>query len=324
MEIFDEYKKIRSKFEGSFLVVIYGLKCDELIDKISHRINLVNTINDRVKKNYLLSRMVNFHDYISARYDNNNNNSIWGIFLVHDTVDYFAINNEWKKSIEAFDVDNFIFKFNEYFDIDYLVDLLTNNNYYDVVNVSQNRFVHYYCTKSKRKNIHSGENNYNDLNTYLTKYNQEQKTQNNNNNNNVLIRKIPHMLLHGNSHILKNFVESDNLGIHSKGSLNQEEITEYFEKKENIFAMKELENWINNLLNPNLGHRILFGKDITKAITNGMIKQIYCTPEMEKKIRDKIPPELQKFEITVVKTYGIDMGKRLRDEFSGIIGITYF
>jgi predicted lipoprotein len=88
--------------------------------------------------------------------------------------------------------------------------------------------------------------------------------------------------------------------------------------------MKDLEMWINNLLNPNIGHRILFGKDITKAITNTMVKQIYCTPEMEKKIREKIPIELQKFEINVVRTYGNDMGKRLRDEFSGIIGITYF
>jgi len=319
MELFDEYKKIRSKFEGGFTVVVYGLKCDELIDKINHRTNLINTINDRVKKNYLLSRMVNFHDYISARYDTNNN--IWGIFLIHDTVDYFPIDNEWKKSIEVFDVDNYIFKFNEYFDIDYLVDLLTNTNFYDVVHVGQNKFVHYYFTKSKRKNIHSGESNYNELNTYLTKYNQEQKLQN---NNTILSRKIPHTLLHGNSHILKNFIESDNLGIYSKNSLNQEEITEYFEKKENIFTMKDLEMWINNLLNPNIGHRILFGKDITKAITNTMVKQIYCTPEMEKKIREKIPIELQKFEINVVRTYGNDMGKRLRDEFSGIIGITYF
>lgn len=316
-DVFSQYTDIKSKFNGSFIMVVYKLSQEELVHKISHQIGLINLMSDRYKKNYLLTRIFNLRDYINARYTNISNtsqNAISNIFLIHDDIISINFNELWCNNIEEFDINHFIFKNDEYFDIKFLEDLLLNTSYVDIISVSQHKFTHNRYTGSKRKYINEKSSNHNDLQKYIEMYLGGLTKSNPN---------IPKMLIHG-SGIIKNFACEDQRIIIVSKSLRDDEIMDYFDMRINIIKAKELEDWLGKLVHPDFEKRLVFGKDIQKGIYERLIKIVYCTEEMFAKIKKNVPSELQSFEIIIIKSYGNDIGKVLKDNYSGIIGITYY
>ena len=88
---------------------------------------------------------------------------------------------------------------------------------------------------------------------------------------------------------------------------------------------KELEEWLNNLNNPKLGSRIIFGKDISKMMVNKMLKTLYCTKEFSDKVKLKVPKDLQIFDFVVINSYETgDTGYKLNKNYAGAVGITFY
>jgi hypothetical protein len=301
-EYFNPYREERSKFKGCFTIFIYNLSQEITLEKISHQIGLINLISDKMKKNYLLSRVYEFKDHITNKYTDSN---ISGIYLVGDTVNLINILPQWKKNIEQFDINNFIFKYDEFYDITYLEDLCLNTNYVNVLTVSQSKFTHFYYTISKRKNVGNGSSTTVELQNYLKS----------------LGKNI--VLLHGNGQILKNFPEDKNIIVIPK-ILNEEEIMEEFDKKDNIAKSEELSDWLGKILHPEYGKRLRFGKDIREGIVNRQIQKIYCIPEIAIKLKNRFSEDMDSVQMIVIRSYGNDIGKTLKDSYNGALGISYY
>lgn len=304
-ETFDKYRDHRSKYESSYIVIVFDLNDDKIIDNINHQISIINTIGDKVRRNYLLTRIFNFRDYIQTRF---NKSVLTGVFMIKDDIEYIELCSEWKKNVLSFDVNNFIFIHDEYFDIDYLQDLLLNKDDYNhVINVSQNKFVHCHNTKTKKKYISSGTANHAELNKYLADI------------------KSKYIIIHGVGQMLKNFTTNNkDIKVCAK-LLTDESLYEEIEKLNNSYGSERLTEILDKLNTPNIMDKIVFGKEINKGISEQMIKTIFCTTDMKKKILTKIPKDLQTFEIIEVKSFNDkDVGHILESQYSGIIGVKYY
>jgi hypothetical protein len=71
--------------------------------------------------------------------------------------------------------------------------------------------------------------------------------------------------------------------------------------------------------------KLIFGKDINKAIINYKIKQLFCSEFLYNKIKNVFPAEFLNFEITKVSCLkNNDIGNILEKNYNGAIGIKYY
>ena len=237
----------------------------------------------------------------------NSDESITKIYLINKRINSFDILPEWENVIRKFDIVPLIFKYNDYFELDYLKSLLTDDSEYNVINIST-KFNHYIMNSSKRKFIGQGNAKISDILEYVNKL------------------KNKKIIFHGTSGVLKNLVNN----LDSKSSiivqklLKDEEIIEIFSKEENSKNLLKLEEWLNKILHKDYSKKIVYGKDLNYAIANMQIKTIFCNELMAKKIDEIIPNNLKIFELIIVKSYGDDSAKTLETNFKGIIGIKFY
>lgn len=304
---FDKYKDMSDKFESLFTIIIYDYSATAAIEKIQHHLGLINLMSDKYKRIYLYNRLKEFKEYLINRFVDGN---ISGIFLVGKETYAFDIISEWEEIISTFDIEKFIFKHNDSFELKYLQSLLTDASYRSVILVSGTKFTHYYYNMSKRKFITQQTAKLNDLITYMTDIKDT-------------------CIVHGTSNILGTLINitTHDLSKHiiEKRLLRDTEIDDLFEKHLNTERAKDLELWLSKMLHPEYGKRLVFGKDIPKKISERLIKTVYCSEEMTDKVRQRIPSDLINFEIITIRSYdNNDIGRKLQKDFNGIVGITYY
>ena len=307
-ETFGPHAETRDKFESQFTIISFDNPPTELIEKVQHQLGLINLMSDRVKRGYLYARLRDFRDYLQNRFTDDTH-KVTGIFLVGKETHSFALHDSWRSVVEKFDVEPFIFRHGEYFDLSFLRSLLTEDRRYDVITVSPTRFTHYHHNPSKRRMVHQDGAKTSEVLEYLKK-----------------IEAV--CLVHGTGSVVSNLANNLEEGkfhrIIVPKSLRDTEITEQFERHANTGNASQLEVWLSRMLHPEYGKRLVFGKDIEKRITERQIKTLYCSPEMVAKIRKRVPADLLNFEIVEVKSYGDDTGRRLQRDYSGAVGITYY
>ena len=304
MEIFNNYKNDTDRFESLYTIVIYNNPVTDTLNRLQHHLALINLISDKFKRQYLYSRLDNFKEYIKNRYDGGN---ITNIFLIGREMSVIDIIDRWKVIIEEFDVDPFIFRNGEHYDIDFLQNLLTDNIYYNVIMVSPNKFVHSYYNQTKRKRIHQTNNfKISDLLAYLQE-----------------LDSI--CIVHGTSNLLSNLISMD-LPSHVvlNKLLRDEEIIEVYDRHNNTKNSMKLDQCLSKMLHPIFGKRLIFGKDIQAKIFDMQLETLFCSPSMAQKVAKRIPEELKKFELIIIRSYGDDIGKRLEKDYNGIVGISYY
>lgn len=306
MDIFNPYKNIKDKFESNFTIIIYDYSIAEVIKKIQHHLGLINLITDNFKRSYLYNRLNEFKNYITNRYINDC--CITEIFLVGKEIYCFNFVNDWHNIIQKFDIDHFIFIRSEYFDIDFLTNLLTDSNFYNVITISKNKFIHYHYNKSKRKIIYQNKWQVSTMIEYLQNLNEV-------------------CIIHGTFGLLTNTKSNSIFEKHIiiDKLLHEDEIFDIFERKENKKNEIELTQWLSKLLHPVDGKRLVFGKDIQTKIRDQQIQILFCSPEMTLKVNERIPDNLKNYKLIIVKSYDEDdPGYILKKNYNGIIGITYF
>ena len=139
-----------------------------------------------------------------------------------------------------------------------------------------------------------------------------------------LIPKGESYLIHGSSSVsLKNYVDKNAAGIYTL-ELDDESILKIASNIKNLQYQKELEDILSKLLDPKLGNKIVFGKDIKSCVKNSLLKTLYCTEAIHKQTSN-IPVHLLNFEIKVISQINKgDIFDRLEKDFAGGIGIKYY
>lgn len=302
-EIFKKYNIVQDKMKTLFTIVVYNMCQQDLIDQIDHRLKLVNNIKYAKKRICVCNRLYNLKTHIK---DNSINNSVKNcIFLVADDVNEINLCKEWINVLKYFSVDNFIFRYDDKFDISYLKSLLTDTSYKDVIHVKNNTMKHIHINPTKKRIHYKLESKSLDIDQYIK--------------DNI----INTCIIHGVSSVLKN-LKSDRYQIFTR-NLTDEEIYNIFKKDEIISIHKQLQEYMTYITNEKLTHRIVFGKDIEKKIITRELKIIFCSQDIYTKIKIKIPSEYLNFDLILVDTLEKgDIGDKLKIQYNGALGVTYY
>ena len=304
-EKFNKYLDKKDKFESLYIFVVNDVVIEELIEKISKIISSIDNISDVKRKNYLKNRLGNFREYLKINYKLEE--YISEIFLIDDNINSESLINFYKQTLQIFNVNKFIYEFSSTYPLEWLKNLLLDREYINIIKIKNNDIQLSKINSTKKITVYSDSIKSMDL----TKIIQDK------------IPKNEPYLIHGVSSVLKNFVDKKAIGIYTN-ELTDEQILKISSNIKNLEYQKELEDILNKLLDPKVGNKIVFGKDIHINIKNSLLKTLYCTEEIYKK-SSVIPEHLKTFEIKIIKQIEKgDIYDKLEKDFSGAVGLKYY
>lgn len=305
MDIIESFGIHKDKFESLYMIIVYDLETTELIEKVSHQLKLINTLKDNIKRKYLNDRMFNFKTYLTNQKYNKEKEKINKIFFIHNETDELDLTKEWCQILIDFQVDKYIFKFGDHFDLDYLIELLTDRTFKNVIYVKNNTLQHIHINRTKKRIINTIESKTLNVELYIQENIKEPS------------------VIHGSSVSLKNLKLDGHIIIHK--SLRDDEVLDEFMNLENTMILKELDEVLGYMQHPKMMHRVVFGKDISKQIKEMGLKTIYCTDQIYKKMKEQIDSSLLNFEIKIfkIKNPG-DCADIIKTSYNGAIGLTYY
>lgn len=299
-------KTKKDRYESLYIFVVHGITADQFNDKVCKMIGIVDKISNPSKKSYIKHRLHLMTSHIEGM---NKDEMLNDIFFLSEDVKNFELTKQWKETLIHFQCDNFNVKYGNTFDLDWLRSFLLDMSYVDVIHVKNNDVKHYQLNSTKKR-LHDEQTTKNlDLQNYIV--------------SNIGEKQL--CIVHGVSGLLKILSDSSNgyLKVY-KFDRKDEDILDDIEKINNGINASQLEIWMGKFLDPKDGKKIVFGKDVSENIKNKMLETVFCSQDMATKIKEKVSSEYLVFNMIIVKTFGDDVGKRLINDFNGIIGIKFY
>jgi len=304
IEELEEFRNIRDKFQSSYTILINNIQVDDIISRLYKKLDIINTIKDGVRKKYLNDRVYTLIEHFK-QLDPETFNS--GIYLLGKDIHVIDLKKDWINVLNDWSVPNFIFMNGEYFDIDYLTNLLLDISYLDIIRIMNKKLTHTQINTTKRREITEMDMGGDfELEEYISK-NTKGKC-----------------MVHGVSSTTKSFKPTDGTLVFPR-SLTDEQIFKEFDKADMLETHEIVEELFGHMKNEKMMHRVLIGKDINKAIKYSQIQTLYCSPKMAAAVMSKVPDDLKNFKIVEVLTLEAgDTGDVLNKDYKGAIGWTYF
>lgn len=301
--LFDKYRIVKDNYDVLFTIVIYDMQVCDILENLGHKMELAKTIKNPKKKSMVCGRLYNLQEHLK---EYKQDKQICCVILVGEEIDEIDMNKKWVGLLRHYGVDRMNFKYDVVFDIDYVKDLLTNDEFRNVIHVKNNTLTHIHLNINKRRIHHQEETKSMNIENYIKECGIKDKC-----------------LVHGVSGAIKT-VKSDYHFIYGK-SLSDDEINRVFENDVVKGIHKVLEDYMDFIKNEKTMNRIILGKDLNKKIMNMELEYLFCSPDMHIKIMEKIPMEYLNFKIIKVNSleYG-DVGSILKTSYSGLLGVTYF
>lgn len=301
---FSKYKGLTDKHQSQYIFVINGLAVEDVIEKVKKMVIIVDAGSNPSKKALLKGKLNNFIENLIGIQPET---KIEGIYFVSTSVGYHELRPFWKETLTSFKCDSLIVKYDDTYQLDWLKNLLLDRSYINILQLNNNNLKHVHLGFTKKRVFKEKDEKKMDVPLYI---------QENTNRGDVVI-------IHGVSSFLKCMQESDILRIFN-GHKRDEELLEEYYKIINDGNAKQLQWWLDRILDPKEGKKLVFGKDIGIGITDGMIKTVFCSPERKAKLLENYANENISDKLIVIKSYGEDVGKRLVVEFKGAIGVKFY
>lgn len=304
-EIFNKYSNIKDKFDSLYIFVIYKLSFEDCIEKVSRIITIIDSMSDLKKKSYLKNKLHNFREYLKTNYSPES--FISNIFLVNNDINTETLTTYHKNTLDMFAHSKLSYEYASEYPLEWLKKLLLDREYINVIRVKNNDITYTKMNSTKRINVYSNTIKSMDLEK-------------------IILEKIPKgepYIIHGVSVVLKNHIDKNAVAVHTN-ELTDENILKIASNVKMLKYHKELEDILSKLLDPKLGNKIVFGKDIQSCVKNSLLKTLYCTNEIYNRTSN-IPEHLKNFEIKVIKQIEKgDISDRLEKDFAGAVGIKYY
>lgn len=195
-----------------------------------------------------------------------------------------------------------IFKHADRFEIKYLRDLFTDTSFHHVICVYNNTWVHKIINGTKQKQIMECQSDHFDLSEYINRATTGQ------------------VLIHGVSVALKHLTLPPHWVYTER--LTDNHILEVYRVEAMRQLHQQLSADLDMMTQDKLTHRLVFGKDLKRGILQMTLQTLYCSEERYDQAVKGIPPNFHLYRIEVLNDG--DPGDRLKRDFSGAVGVTYY
>jgi hypothetical protein len=286
----------RESQSSAFTILMWNLSKDNLILELKHRLALISTIKNTFKKVKLNDRLFEFLTCI----EKSSIQTYSQIVLIGSETFIFKLDNNDINMLKDYSIPNFTIYNDEYFKIDWLIDIFENFKFYDVIINNSNTLTHWSGNLYKKKIIKSNVNS-----DYIKNLNVPW----------FFIGKIQPQ--HKNKFMIE----------HYPNNANWNEIINFIEEFEMKKLIHELDtHFINIKLNSD---KYIFGNDIFDCIEMYNVEKLYLHDKVKKDFQDKIiqkdlVPNINFKIININKIYSNDSSETLLKDYSGFLGIKYY
>ena len=309
MGIIDElYNFTSCSDKYSYTILVHSYNNEELIGTIKKKLENINKkMSNPYQKKMVNERIYSLITHLESCF--NKTDEINSVFLIDKQVNRLDLSKKEKGFCQQWNISKFIFDYDEQFNIDFLVELLSTKFIKTVFKFDKSNYsvIEMDSTKSKSIESHSGLDE-DSINKNITKHKP--------------------MMLYGVNQILKKLghLENKDLAIINK-NMSNEDVIDFINNK-NIELNQEMfkEEFLDNLNNPSVEDKLVYGKkEIGDAIQNYMIKKLFINPKLLKILKEKAEPSVLNFEIVVVQSIKSgDLGQTLNKDYGGMVGIKYY
>lgn len=309
MNNLEQYRSISDKYQSLFTILVHDVHMDEIICNLSAQLNKTQAIKSSFKRKYINDRIFNLICYLKEQ-EVPKNGKINSIYLVGKTIECIELINKQIKILKEYSIRNYLFIFDDYFHIDYLIDLFTNFVFYDVILVNNKSAEHCVLNKNKKKIKRKFKCTKElDIKLYISK-NIKNKC-----------------LIHG-----KNFIKKNSLLLHNNyviyRKLNDEEVFDIFMKEEMKEKHVDLQKCFDMMTNQKELHLVIYGKlnnEIKEAVESYRLKKLFIHTNVIKELQQMVPTECFNFELVIINSLeNNDIGQTLMDQYNGAIGVAYY
>jgi hypothetical protein len=315
MNILKDYKNINENIDTLISFLIINKNYNDIINFIQDQLNKATKINNPNKKTKINNRFYLILKYIEDNY--NEEDIISNIFLVHDKLINYKLNENEIKTAQTYNLNKIFLKCDTFFYIDYFIDLFYNFNFIYTIKLNKNDFLINQINKNKEKELQNFK-----VNNESKIYEEIENIRKNNNYKDTII-------IYGNSPLLQKIDTNIKNIIVEKDNLNRDQLYNLYEteniKKNHILLEKKL----LDMQNPNTNLDLyVFGKlkvEIKEAIELYLLKELYIEDKKLENLKKIIDNDFLNFKIIEIKSLKDgDIGYNFIKNYNGIMGIKYY
>jgi len=314
MIILKDYKQIEESTDTLLSFIIHNKKCSDIIKYLEDQINRAKNISNPTKKHKINNRLFALNKYIFET-NNNEENIINSIFLVHDKIIEYKLNKEEISTALKYNILNIFQKSDTKFHIDYFIDIFYNFQFIYAFRLNKNELIIKELNKNKEldlsKIVISNENK------LLEEIEKIRKT----------YKDI--LFIYGLSPFINKIEQENKNIILIKEFVSKENIYDLYEnelmKKNHILLEKRLIDLKNEKTNLDL---YIFGKlkiEIKESIKDYIVKELYIEEKKIDKLKLFIDESLLNFKIIPIKSLeNGDIADIFIKDYNGIMAIKYY
>lgn len=298
-----KYVDETDKFESLYTIMIHSTSPEDLVQDMQHQLKKINTITNTYRRKYLNDRMFGFIEYLKQNYSQST--EVESVFLIGKEIHDIHLTKNYSGILREYNVPRQMFLYGSYFDIERIDKILNDTHFSDIIFIDKDKFSHTKLNSTKHKIIKQNISVC-DLTEYISK------------------NDIKRGIFHGAAIHMKK-LKIDDHHLKSEKKLSNDELMSLITRNDMLELHKELHDCILMISNEQTMHMVSCGKNLISDINNYMIKKLYCTPKMAKRVKDKFDKNVLNFKlIEITSLEKNDIYDELDKDYNGIIGIKYY
>lgn len=309
MEQYNRYREITGKKDSLYMYVLYNCTYQEIKDHIHKQLDTIDKVPDGYKRKLFSSRYFLFKEFLN---DYNDDHIFNCTLFIDDNIDSYQLDQSVQKLLRKYDNRHITYRCDDRYDLQFLEDLLTNDDPYHVFRINGNKIDYVQMTKTKKYVVESKESKQLDLTEFIT--------------DNLPPNKK--CILYGVSSKLKNFNDDRTYDIITK-NLKDEEVIELIDRVDQEDILIALDKDLEMLHDDKQMHKVVFKKTIQEKIQYAQLEKLYIRSDMY----DKFMSNMNRLELDTnfkiiqidlkIESFIEDREKKIL-QYGGVVGITYY
>lgn len=298
---YTDFSSHNGKYYYTFL--IHSTNVIDAIAFVKQRLEKINKIvKNAFRKKLINERLYSFRKYLE---DLKQNTTLNHIFFIGKNIDKFPLSKKQLQICLKWNLKQIYYEYDTHFNINYLNDLFDESNISNILEMNRDTI----------KLIEMDHVKYRITDTLEVKNTDDVEE---------LIKKHHIKLIHGQGSLIQKL--KINIPILTKKLLREALIKEINKIDISSNLLRLNNEVLSQLTNPKCSHLFVFGKkDVGKSIMNYMVKTLFITPDLLKKLQNKLKPDMFNFEVIIIKSLEpSDLGSTFIVNYDGIIGIKYY
>lgn len=310
MEYFREkYKNVKGKSDSMYIYILYRCPQEKITEHIKKQLDVLERVNDVHKRKMFTSR----YHLLKNMVEQNSDEHIYdNIIFIGDEMDTHDMTESQKSILKKFNHQSISFVYDNHFKLDYVEDLLFNNNHCHVYKVNNNKIDYIHITRTKKVIVNSKESKPLNIKEFIdstlptnTKY-----------------------IIHGVSSKLKDLTDTRAYTVINR-SVRDDELLDMINKIDQENILISLKNDLTMMNDSKQMHKVVFKKEIPIKIKNLQLQKLY----IDSKLAEKFLSNMKKNGLDVnfklimidslIKSF-VEGQERILANYDGVVGITYY